>query len=177
MTPALSFTGIVFGMHATAVKPPATAAAVPVATVSLCSCPGSRRCTCMSIEPGAHDEPARNLDDRRAGVDRQIAADARDAVAVDQHVERAVAAVGRIDHAPALQQPFHRLVLLLPAGQQIQHRHAHGDAVGDLLENHRVRAVGDLGRDLDAAVHRPGMHDDHVRLRARHARRRHAERR
>ena len=52
VTPALSFTGFVFGMHATAVKPPATAAAVPVATVSLCSCPGSRRWTCMSISPG-----------------------------------------------------------------------------------------------------------------------------
>ncbi len=37
VTPALSLTGDVFGMHATAVKPPATAAAVPVATVSLCS--------------------------------------------------------------------------------------------------------------------------------------------
>ena len=37
--------GDVLGMHATAVKPPATADAVPVAIVSLCSWPGSRRCT------------------------------------------------------------------------------------------------------------------------------------
>ena len=32
-----SLTGSVFGMHATAVNPPATAAHVPVAIVSLCS--------------------------------------------------------------------------------------------------------------------------------------------
>ena len=58
VTPALSFTGLVFGMQATAVKPPATAAATPVATVSLCSCPGSRKCTCMSMKPGQITKPA-----------------------------------------------------------------------------------------------------------------------
>src|SRR4029078_13414200 len=39
------------------------------------------------------------------------------------------------------------------AGQKVQARHPHGDAVGDLLENHRVRAVGHVRVDLDAAVH------------------------
>jgi hypothetical protein len=37
VTAALSFTGFVFAMQATDVNPPATAAAVPVATVSLYS--------------------------------------------------------------------------------------------------------------------------------------------
>ena len=37
-------------------------------------------------------------------VGRQIPADARDAIAVDQHVEHAVAAVRRIDDAPAFKQ-------------------------------------------------------------------------
>src|ERR1051325_3053479 len=46
--------------------------------------------------------------------------------------------------------------------KQIQHGHPHRDAVGDLLENHRIGSVGDVGRDLDAAVHRTGMHDDDV---------------
>ena len=104
MTLALSLTGVVFGMQATAVNPPATADAVPVATVSLCSWPGSRRCTCMSMKPGTHDEARRNLDDRGA-VDRQVAADPRDAIAVDQDVVHAVDPVGGIDHAPALKQP------------------------------------------------------------------------
>ena len=96
MTFALSLTGVVFGMQATAVKPPATAAAVPVATVSLCSWPGSRRCTCMSMKPGTDDQTRRNLDDRRA-VDGKIAADARDAVAVDEDVVGAVDPVDGID--------------------------------------------------------------------------------
>ena len=40
-----SFTGVVFGIAATLVNPPAAAAAVPVAMVSLYPWPGSRRCT------------------------------------------------------------------------------------------------------------------------------------
>ena len=101
MTPALSFTGLVFGMHATAVKPPATAEATPVATVSLCSCPGSRRCTCMSMKPGHTISPAGTIDDLGA-VRLQVLADIRDAIAVDQHVEHAVPAIGRVDDPSAL---------------------------------------------------------------------------
>ena len=52
-----SFTGTVLGMAQTEVNPPAAAAAVPVAIVSLCECPGSRRCTCRSIKPGATMQP------------------------------------------------------------------------------------------------------------------------
>jgi len=45
--------GCVFGMASTIVMPPASAAAVPVANVSLCGAPGSRRCTCTSMKPGS----------------------------------------------------------------------------------------------------------------------------
>ena len=38
-----SFTGVVFGIAQTEVNPPAAAAAVPLAMVSLCACPGSLR--------------------------------------------------------------------------------------------------------------------------------------
>src|ERR1700720_3330638 len=48
--------------------------------------------------------------------------------------------------------------LLVHAGEQVEHGHPHRDAVRDLLEDHRVRPVGHLAGDLDAAVHRPGMH-------------------
>src|SRR4029450_11297896 len=123
VTPALSFTGEVFGMHATAVNPPATAAAVPVATVSLCSCPGSRRWTCMSMRPGATTTPH--------GL------------------------------APPSTPPG-------CAAQQVQPPHPQGHAVGDLLENHGVRTIGDIRGDLHAAVHRSRVHDDHVRPGARH---------
>ena len=103
MTPALSLTGLVFGMQATAVKPPATAAATPVATVSLCSCPGSRRWTCMSMRPGQTMNPLGTSTTGDVAIDRKIAPDARDPVAVDQEVERAVASVRRIDEASAFQ--------------------------------------------------------------------------
>ena len=42
---AESFTGDVLGMVQTEVNPPAAAAMVPLAIVSLCDWPGSRRCT------------------------------------------------------------------------------------------------------------------------------------
>jgi len=48
--------------------------------------------------------------------------------------------------------------------QQIENGHSHRDAVGDLLENDRVRTVGDLRGDLDAAVDRSGMHDQTIGL-------------
>jgi hypothetical protein len=57
VTERLSLTGTVLAMQATAVKPPAAAARVPVRMVSLYSWPGSRRCTWMSISPGATTSP------------------------------------------------------------------------------------------------------------------------
>ena len=49
-----------------------------------------------------------------------------------------------------------------PAGREIQNRHSNGDAVFDLVEDERAGAVGDVGRDLDAAVHGAGVEDDGV---------------
>ena len=46
--------------------------------------------------------------------------------------------------------------------QQVQHGHPHGDAVGHLLDDHRVQAVRHLWRDLHAAVHRAGVQHDAV---------------
>jgi hypothetical protein len=61
VTEGLSFTGFVLGMHATAVKPPLTAAIPPVAMVSLYSCPGSLKWTCMSINPGITQQPVASI--------------------------------------------------------------------------------------------------------------------
>ena len=63
----------------------------------------------------------------------------------------------------------------LRAEEQLEHRHAHGDAGLDLIEDHAALAVGDARVELDAAVHRPGMHHDGVGLRAREHRRVEAE--
>ncbi len=54
-------------------------------------------------ETGTDDESARDLDDGDVAIDGKIAPDARDPVAVDQQVERAVASVHRIDEASAFQ--------------------------------------------------------------------------
>ena len=48
---ALSPAGVVFGIVVTQVKPPAAAAAAPVARVSASGTPGSRKCTCTSRSP------------------------------------------------------------------------------------------------------------------------------
>src|SRR5215467_9797329 len=53
-----------------------------------------------------------------------------------------------------------------------QHRHAYGDAVAHLIADHGLRAVGYLGGDLDAAVHRLRMHHDGVGAGQREALRR-----
>ena len=61
MIDRLSLTGTVLAMQATAVKPPAAAAIVPVRTVSLYSWPGSRRWTWMSMSPGVTTSPAASI--------------------------------------------------------------------------------------------------------------------
>ena len=94
--PWLSIGGSVLGMQAIEVKPPATAAAVPVAIVSSSSKPGSRRWTCMSIRPGATILPG--------GVDHLVLPVRRgvvggDAAVVDQQVGHPVQLLAGIDHA------------------------------------------------------------------------------
>src|SRR5690349_7154431 len=170
VTPALSLTGAVFGMQATAVKPPMTAAAVPVAIVSLCSCPGSRRCTCMSIRPGTTITP-----DGTATTAAPLAGRSRPTRAMRSPSMSTSNAPSRPDAGSTTRPPLSSRFIFYSACEQVQHRHPHGDAVGDLLENHRIRSVGDVGRDLDAAVHRTGMHDDDVGPGERHPLLRHPE--
>ena len=67
----------------------------------------------MSISPGTTTSPL-GTSTTFAPSDRQIASDARDAIAVDQQIEHAVTAVRRIDDAPASQQRLrHRLLIAL----------------------------------------------------------------
>ena len=55
------------GMVATAVNPPAAAAALPLAMVSLASKPGSRKWTCESIQPGVTSMPPASREGVPAG--------------------------------------------------------------------------------------------------------------
>ncbi len=128
---AESSAGSVFGMHATAVKPPATAAAAPVAIVSLCVCPGSRRWTCMSMKPGATIAPAASTTRASARVERarRSRVDERRSRSARRAARRAPAS-GSISRPPRIER--------LHAGtaravdQQIEHRHAHEHAVAAL---------------------------------------------
>ena len=49
--------GLVLGISNTAVTPPITAASEPDCKSSLCSRPGSRKCTCVSMTPGSTVRP------------------------------------------------------------------------------------------------------------------------
>src|SRR6187402_2117068 len=147
-------------MHATAVKPPATADAVPVATVSLCSCPGSRRCTCMSMRPGTTTRPA--------GISTTVAPSTGRSLPTFAMRSPSI----RMSNAPSrpltgstTRPPLSSFFMFGSAGEQVHHRHPDRHAVGHLVEDHRVGAVGHLGSDLDAPVHWTGMHDYHVRFR------------
>ena len=64
-------------------------------------------------------------------------------------------------------RPFYVLPTALPhLRHQIQHRHPHRQAVGDLLQNAALRPVSDVGLDFNSAVHGSGVHDENVRLTA-----------
>ena len=54
---SVSITGFVFGIAQIVVTPPLAAASPPVLSVSLYSSPGSRKCTCKSINPGITKQP------------------------------------------------------------------------------------------------------------------------
>ena len=56
-----SVTGSVLAIAKTAVKPPRAAQAVPLATVSDASKPGSRRWVCMSTKPGSASSPSASI--------------------------------------------------------------------------------------------------------------------
>src|SRR6185503_21086979 len=60
--------------------------------------------------------------------------------------------------------PLSSFFMFGPARQQVQHGHPHRHAVGHLIEDDRVRAVGNLRGNLDTAVHGSRVHDHHVWL-------------
>ena len=55
-------------------------------------------------------------------------------------------------------------------GEQIEDGHAYGDAVGDLLEDGGLRAVGDFGSNFGAAIDWAGMKDERIGLGEFHTR-------
>ena len=161
-------------------KPPASAAAVPVAIVSSSSRPGSRRWTCMSIRPG-RDDLARGVDDRILPVRRHVVGG--DAPVADQQIRDPIHLLARIDHPAAFDQDVGmtnasaiardlariRFDACVPSSA-IRRCTSHSTAIRTARplvtcsRISRVRAVGHVGRELDAAVDRAGGQEQDVGL-------------
>src|SRR6266850_3460282 len=177
VTEALSFTGFVFGMQQTAVNPPRAAARVPVSMVSEDSCPGSRKCTWISIKPGATIRPLASKISASAGAAIFLVGPTSFIFSASSRTSR----VASVLDAGSTTRPFlissiggslgfyfergMSVSLRSAAGQQIENSHANRHPVGDLFEHTRLRPIGDFRRNLDAAVDRAGMEDDGVPVR------------
>src|SRR5262249_51514314 len=167
----LSLTGSLLGMAQTAVNPPAAAALRPVATVSAYSRPGSRRCAWRSMKPGKTSRPFASRT-CASGASRRSPNSATRPSSRRTSKTPSRPAAGSTTRPPlsssgrASQRRGPTRGLPSPGGprqKEIEDRHPDRHAVGDLLEDERTVRVGDVGGDLDAAVHGPGVHDDGLR--------------
>src|SRR3954453_4139910 len=167
----LSITGEVPGWQTMVVMPPAAAARLAEANVSRWPAPGSPTKARMSIRPGATTLPAQLTISVPSGtpaapMPRRASRITPSAISTspgpsrsrDGSIRRALAS--RIGRRSVSMTSRVRQV----AGQRFQHRHPHRHSHFHLLADQRLGAVGDDGVDLDAAVHRSGMHHQRVRL-------------
>ena len=154
----LSAAGEVFGMQTTVVNPPAAAARAPDSIVSFQPNPGSRRCTWMSIRPGATMRPVASMISALDSLDRS-------ADAIPPSTMKRSAISSRL-FAGSMMRPL-RMSRVHGVGDpsaEIKNGHAHGETVGDLVENDALHAVGDFAVDFDAAIDRARMHDQAIGL-------------
>src|ERR1700730_896892 len=174
VTEALSFTGLVLGMQHTAVKPPRAAARVPVSMLSEDSWPGSRKCTCMSIKPGAIINPAAS----KISASRTLLIFPGAPICAIFSPSRRMSCAASVFVAASSTLPFlissMRGFLFFWRGgratpcfirgggfsafrrsgdQQEQQWHAHGDTVGHLFENARLRSIRHFRRNFHYAIH------------------------
>ena len=111
-------------------------------------------------QPGAIDHRRRCFS-RTRGIERSKGS------VSNQEIADGIAMICRIDDAAVFEERlFQRITRYFAAraGAEVKHGHAHGEAVGDLLENDAARAVGEVAVDLHAAIDRAGMHDQRVRV-------------
>src|SRR3954471_14737166 len=166
-----SITGSVSGWQTIVVTPPAAAAWLAVASVSRYSAPGSPIKARISTRPGVASLPSQSMTSVPSGtpaawIPRLASRITPSAISRspvksrsrDGSTIRALASrIGRrsFNIGSRVRQV---------ARQGFEHRHAHCDAHLDLLADQRLRAVRNRAVDLDAAVHRPRMHHQRVRL-------------
>jgi hypothetical protein len=124
---------LVFGMQQMDVNPPAAAARDPLSIVSACSNPGSRRCTCISMKPGATIIPVAS-NTSALGEERFGATPAIRPSTINTSATRSVFEDGSIT------LPFLITIGML-SNHLLQHRHAHRDSVLHLVQDHRPLEV------------------------------------
>src|SRR5438552_13962436 len=157
-TLASSSGGSVFGMATTAVNPPRAAARAPVSTVSACSIPGSRKCTCKSTNPGAMTQPPASTTCARGPASTDSATSAITPLRTSTSPTRSP--VMSTTRPPLMTRSRGNGSPRSEDG--VEHGHADRDAVRHLLTDRGRGCFRDLGGNLDAAVHGPGMHDQRV---------------
>src|SRR5436309_3721860 len=146
-------------MTAIEAKPPAAAAAPPVSIVSSSSRPGSLKCTCMSMKPGATTFPFRST---TLSLSTGMFSATRAILPSFTKTSRTASsfATGSTTRPPLSSQFTDH-----SSGKQVQDRHAHRHPVGDLFQDHRIGTVCHFGGDLHAPVQGTGVHHDDVAVR------------
>src|SRR5690349_14870395 len=174
VTLALSLTGLVLGMQQTAVNPPRAAASVPVAMVSEDSWPGSRRCACRSMKPGATINPVASKISGDLPCESFPGCATSTILSPSRRTSRgASVCVAGSRTRPFLTRSMRGFLGLIlrcgdvaffrgPRGEQEKQRHSNGNAIGDLLEDAGLRSIGDFGSDLHATIHGTGVKNDGV---------------
>src|ERR1035441_5214476 len=153
---AESFTGLVLGMQQMDVNPPAAAARDPLSMVSACSNPGSRRCTCISMKPGATIIPVAS-NTSAFGEERFGATPGTGPPTITTSGTRTVFEDGSIT------LPFLITIGML-SNHLFEHRHAHRDSVLPLVEDHRALEIGHFAGEFAPAIDGPRMHHDGLRF-------------
>src|SRR5438876_7481343 len=167
----LSITGEVSGWQMMVVMPPVAAAWLAEAKVSRWLAPGSPTKARMSISPGTTILPAQLMMSVPSGtpaapmprLESRITPSAmRTSPGPSKSREGSTtrAFASRIGRRSVSMASRVRQV----AGKRFQHRHPHCHSHFNLFADQRLRAVGDQGVDLDAAVHWSGMHHQRVGL-------------
>src|SRR5690242_14583593 len=166
-----SIAGSVLGSATMVVTPPAAAAALPLSMVSSCSRPGSRSSTRMSTRPGARQCPwqSTTVAPEASALARGPIAAILPSVTRRSPLWSSPEAESRrrafLKSVRAVMGSFHRRHVAELTAQHIEARHPHRNAHLHLLADQAaIDVVGDLAVDLDAAVHRAGMHDERVGL-------------
>src|SRR5438132_10169342 len=167
----LSITGEVSGWQMMVVMPPAAAAWLAEANVSRWLAPGSPTKARMSISPGATTLPEQLMMSVPSGTP---------AAPMPRRESRITPSAIRTSPGPSKSREgsttrafasrigrrsvsmFSRVRQV--AGERFQHRHPHRHSHFHLFPDQRLRAVGNRGVDLDAAIHRPGMHHQRIGL-------------